>query len=396
MRSADLRSIRRGVAVLAALGVLALLERGRSFFVPLAFGACIAMCLDPVVTQLHRLRLPRSVGAALVLVAFAALLLVAVQSLHDDIDTLLRDLPGTALHFRDMLRKATLDRASWWQRLNTVARNVGAVSGAAGNAPIPVPVARDGLGAFLIQGSLGVAGVVSEAAMVMFLAYFLLIARIPSSGKIGVFDTSMLRAATVQVQRFVMLLTGTNVLLGLLTWAAFAALQVKHAAVWAVAAAVLHIVPYAGPAVFALAAGFAAAVQFESFSRGVGVAVVAVLASTLIGVVLTSWLSGKASRMNKAAVFAGLLFWGWMWGLAGLLLGTPLMMILKVVADRSPGLRWLSTLLAEEVDHPDPADDGIAGASDAPRVLHGVRPDADRAPRAAQRDSAAVAHEAGG
>jgi predicted PurR-regulated permease PerM len=382
MRSSDIRAIRRGVALLACLGVLALLERGRSFFVPLAFGACIAMCLDPVVVQLQRLRVPRTLGAALVLAAFTALLLVAVQSLQNDIDALLRELPNTALQFRDMLRRATLDRSSWWQRLNSVARNVGAVSGTSA-----VPLPRDGLSAYLIQGSLGLAGWLSEAAMVLLLAYFLLIASIPRAARIGMIDTSMLRAATVQVQRFVMLLTGTNVLLGLLTWALFAALGVSHAAVWGVAAAVLHVVPYAGPAAFAFAALFATAVQFHSFSRGLLVAGVAVAASTLIGVVLTSWLSGRASRMNKAAVFAGLLFWGWTWGLAGLLLGVPLMMILKVVADRSPGLRWLSLLLSEEPD--DAKDTGPAHDT----VLQSLRQGADGGPQSTRRDSVAIVNE---
>jgi predicted PurR-regulated permease PerM len=49
--------------------------------------------------------------------------------------------------------------------------------------------------------------------------------------------------------------------------------------------------------------------------------------------------------MNAAAMFVGLLFWGWMWGMPGLLLGAPMMMTLKVIADRLPALQWLSRLL---------------------------------------------------
>jgi len=86
-------------------------------------------------------------------------------------------------------------------------------------------------------------------------------------------------------------------------------------------------------------------------------------------------------------VFAGLLFWGWTWGLAGLLLGVPLMMILKVVADRLPGLRWLSRLLSEEQDDAD----HVGIPPDA--VLQSLRQRADSGMQMTRRDSVPIVDE---
>jgi predicted PurR-regulated permease PerM len=59
------------------------------------------------------------------------------------------------------------------------------------------------------------------------------------------------------------------------------------------------------------------------------------------------WMAGRIARMNATAVFIGLLFWGWLWGAWGLLLGIPLIVILKVIAERIEGLQPIAELLGE-------------------------------------------------
>ncbi len=72
--------------------------------------------------------------------------------------------------------------------------------------------------------------------------------------------------------------------------------------------------------------------------------VVAAIA-TLIGIVYMSWLQGRASRMNAVAVFIGVLFFGWLWGGWGLLLGLPILAVLKSISDRVESMRPVSELL---------------------------------------------------
>ena len=79
----------------------------------------------------------------------------------------------------------------------------------------------------------------------------------------------------------------------------------------------------------------------------VAVAGVALLVTTLEGFLLTPVLMGRAAKMNPVAVFVGLLFWTWMWGIPGLLLAVPLMMVIKAVCDHVEGLQPLGSFMGE-------------------------------------------------
>jgi len=85
-------------------------------------------------------------------------------------------------------------------------------------------------------------------------------------------------------------------------------------------------------------------------SGSLGLTVAAVLAvatiATLIGIGYTTWLQGRASRMNAVAVFIAVLFFGWLWGGWGLLLGLPILAVVKSISDRVEALHPLSELLA--------------------------------------------------
>ena len=66
---------------------------------------------------------------------------------------------------------------------------------------------------------------------------------------------------------------------------------------------------------------------------------------TLSGNLLTPWLTSRASRMNPVVIFVGVLAWGWLWGLSGLLLGAPILMAVKAVCDRVDDLKPVGELL---------------------------------------------------
>lgn len=132
----------------------------------------------------------------------------------------------------------------------------------------------------------------------------------------------------------------TNTIVGLAVWGAFAAFGLPDAGGWGLAAAVLHVVPYLG---MALLTGLGAAEAYlvhGTVGSALGMAAFLVLLSTIIGTVVTAWLQGRAAKMNAAAVFIGVVFWGALWGVWGLMLGPALVVLLKVVAEHSrPGQR---------------------------------------------------------
>ena len=147
-------------------------------------------------------------------------------------------------------------------------------------------------------------------------------------------------------QRYLAVTAFVNVLLGMATGLGLALIGLEHAAIWGVAIAVLHFIPYLGAAVIAAGVALAAYVQFGNAEIALAAAAIPVGAAVLIGVLLQAALLGRAARMNAPAVFIALLFWGMMWGAWGLLLAMPIMVALKSVCDRIEGLEGFSGLLA--------------------------------------------------
>jgi predicted PurR-regulated permease PerM len=98
------------------------------------------------------------------------------------------------------------------------------------------------------------------------------------------------------------------------------------------------LIPYLGPALIALASGVAALLQFGSPLDALAVAGVSLLVAGVVGLVLITWLQSHVAHMNAAVLFIALLFFGWLWGVWGLLLSAPLVAIAKVVCDRVTSL----------------------------------------------------------
>ena len=90
-----------------------------------------------------------------------------------------------------------------------------------------------------------------------------------------------------------------------------------------------------------------ALLQFGTLEMAALVGGVSLLITSLEGYLLTPWLTGRASRMNAVAVFVSVLVWGWLWGVWGLLLGVPIVMMVKAVCDRVDDFKPVGELLGE-------------------------------------------------
>jgi predicted PurR-regulated permease PerM len=120
-----------------------------------------------------------------------------------------------------------------------------------------------------------------------------------------------------------------------------------NAAVWGLLAAVANVVPYVGPTLVAGAASVMAFSHFGSVGQALLVGGIQVVITSLEGFLLTPHLMSRSARMNPVAMFIGLLFWGWLWGAWGVVLGVPLLMAIKVIADRVEDLQGLGELLGD-------------------------------------------------
>jgi predicted PurR-regulated permease PerM len=354
---------RLALPVLAVLVSVFALYWGRAFFVSLLMGILIAYALNPVVLRLQRLRVPRWLGATLVMLALCGAGALAAVPLSDQVGAVLEQVPEAArkisarLSARQGGEPGTLEKVQVAAReIENATSRVAGEPAAAKRAPaVVVEQPAFKLGSFVWSNSVAVAAFVGQAIMVMFLAFFLLLSgesfkrkflRIagPSLEKRRI-TLQCMEGINVSIQNFMFMLLTTNALLALLSWGAFLALGLENAGAWALAAGLLHFIPYAGPAVAAVAVGISAFLQYDTWSMAFAVAGASLAIATLVGMVVATLMTGKQARMNSAAVFVALLFWGWLWGVWGLLLAIPIVVTVKVVAEFIEQLHPVAELL---------------------------------------------------
>jgi len=356
----------RAPAVLALLAIVAALYLARAFVIPLLIGILASYALSPAVHLLHRCRVPRAAAAALVLAVLVGGFSWIAVSMSDDAAAMLQKLPEAARKLRQGLSEG---RAAGPTALQNVQQATKELEGAAADAAAPgkparaapaaraVPAAAPSpwLNEFMLAQSGLLMVVLAQAPMVVLLTFFLLAAGghfrrkllelvgpsvAAREGAVGI-----LEEIDAQVQRYLFTTVLVNVLLATGTWLAFEALGVERAPVWGVAAGVLHFIPYLGPVVLALASGLAAYLQFDSLLSGLAVAGTSLALAAVLGQLFTTWLQSRFASVNAAVLFIALLFFGWLWGVWGLLLGAPLVAIAKVVCDRVESLKPAGALL---------------------------------------------------
>ncbi len=348
--------------VLTVLLVLATLRWASAFFIPLMLGFMLSYALSPIVDALQRLRIPRALSAGVLIVGLLFAVGGSAYSFADDANQLLDSLPEAASKLRDAVRV----KAGKGARLDTVQKAAAQLEQAAAEAgPSAAPARgvqrvviekpRFDLREHLWNGTLGLVSLIGQVIVVTFLTYFLLLSGDTFRRKLvkitegGISNKKItvqaLDEITQQIQRYLLVQVATSIVVGVLTGLAFWALGLKHAAVWGFAGGVLNLVPYIGSAIITGAAALVAFMQFGELDNALYIAGASLAIHTVIGNLLVPWLTSRASSMNPVAVFIGVLFWGWLWGIWGLLLGIPIMMIVKAVCDRVDHLKPVGELL---------------------------------------------------
>ncbi len=354
------------LSILATLVVIFALDWAQDFVISLLLGILFAYTLNPLVAGLERIRIPRVLGACIVLVGTVCALAVGAYSLRGQMQTVLEQLPIAAGKLSSSLAGLSKDQTGTMRRMQAAASEFEKAAGqttggafaprqAATRVVVEAPGFR--LSNFLWAGSVNAVGLIGQSTMVLFLTFFLLLSGntyrrklvrltgpLMSNKRITV---HMLDDINNSIQRYMFMLLATNVLVGLLTWVTLRLIGLENAGAWAVAAGLLHIIPYFGPAVTAAGIGMAAFIQFDALPVALLIAVAPLAIATVVGVFVTTWMTGRIVRMNTAAIFISLLFWTWLWGVWGMLLSMPITVILKVLTQHVERLAPVAELLGD-------------------------------------------------
>ena len=356
------------LGILATVAFVFALQWAQKFFVPLLLGIFIAYTLNPVVRWLERIRINRVIGATLVTAVLIGGLGATLYRVQDEFFNIIDELPTLTQKVTRLVSGAVTGQGSTFQQMQKAAAEIEKATASVGqNKDARLNQRRPTLSQpaspafritdWLLAGSVGLAAFVSQATMVLFLVFFLLLSGDTFKRKLVKLTGPSLTRKKVTVhilddintsiQSYMFMLLVTNIVLALLMWVALRAIGLNNAGAWAIFAGVAHVMPYFGPLLITAATGLVAFMQFESVRMVILVAGASMAIATLVGMVVTTWMTGKIAKMNPAAVFVSLLFWGWLWGMWGLLLGVPVVVILKTVAERVEGMEFVAELLGE-------------------------------------------------
>ncbi len=384
----DVRSA--SMALIAVILSLYALQWAKEIVVPILCGVMSSYALTPVVDRMARWKLPRAAGATLLLTAILALTAWGAWALGDQTDALIDTVPTVTAKVRELSQRAT-GKTSTLVRVQKAAAELAAAAGTAdaasaaagvasgvapgrsaltGAAPASnfgkkaQPAAKEAnespgysldVRGYLLSGTLGVMSFLGKIAVIVFVALFLM-----SSG--NSFRRKMVKLAgpklsqkkvtietldeiTEQIQRYLLVQVGVSAVVGVCTWLAFMALGLNNAGVWGVVAGVTNLIPYVGALIISGGAAVVALVQFGTPQMALMIGASSFAVHTVIGNLLTPWWMGRASKMSPVAVFISVLIFGWLWGVWGLLLGVPILLVVKTVCDRVDDLKPVGELL---------------------------------------------------
>ena len=352
--------------VIMTIAIVFALDWAQSFVITMLLGILLSYTLNPLVIWLEQIKIPRVIGSTLVILAVIAAIVYSGYALRGQVQSIISKLPEAATKLTASFANKRGEPLSNIEKVQIAANQVEKATNSVTSAVpttkkqamhVIIDERKFKIGDYLWRGSLGFVGFVAETITMIFLAYFLLLSgdifkrklvRLtgPSLSRKKI-TVNMLEQINHSIQRYMLMLVVTNVLIGLMMWLALRLFGLENAGAWSVAAGFLHLVPYFGPVAIAAATGVAAYMQFDSVLTALLIAGTSLLIATFVGVFVTTWMTGRIAKMNAAAVFVSLLFFGWLWGIWGMLLGIPIIVMMKVVCEHVEDLQPIAEILGE-------------------------------------------------
>ena len=339
--------------IFTVVGVL--LYVAHNAFVPVALALLMGLVLSGPVEALHRHRVPRSLSAVLILVITLSLIGGAVSLLWTPAQTWFAKTPETIALFQHKARPLT----RFIGHLDDLANKASNLGPATKSGPVPVMAASPSGPALIIDAS---GPIIAHLLTFVIVTLFLLTGGPPMLARMTAAFVDDLDASRVQMViekvrvelgRFYLTTTFINIGLGVVTGLAMWAWGMPTPYLWGALAAMANYIPYAGAITTVGVLTLVAVVSFNTLGQIVGVAATYVLIATIEGQVAQPLLVGRRLEVNPLLIFLALWFGGLYWGIAGIVLATPALVALKVIAENAKSGRPMMEFLGPNDQAPD-------------------------------------------
>jgi predicted PurR-regulated permease PerM len=336
---------------LVGLFILALfytLHLAQAFFLPIVLAILLDFLLSPVVRALRRFGVPEPAGAGLLMLALVATFVLGLYYLSGPAARYIALAPQSIERVREKVENM---RGSMAQ-VTEAAEQVERVTDGGDQTP-KVEIQGPSLTQQVFGGT---TAFLSAATVVVFLTYFLLavgdlflqklVAVLPQFKDKRVAVT-IFRETESQISLYLFTMTLINAAVGVVTGIVLSLLGMPNPALWGVVAAVLNFVPYVGAVANVVLLAMAALVTFEDTGRALAVPGAFLALNLIESNLVTPMIYGNRMRLNTVALFVGLIFWWYIWGVPGAILAVPMMAAFKIACDHIESLAPIGEFLGK-------------------------------------------------
>ncbi|PZF77943.1 AI-2E family transporter [Aestuariivirga litoralis] len=350
------------------LAICAILYAGAEILIPVALAILLSILLAPVVTGLQRLRLPKALAAIVTVVMAALVVAVLAGFVASAVTNLAADLPS----YQSSLREKAQNLKSMTTGGGTLERAAGVLESlrkeldrpeqprSAATEPVkPIPVEiREVTGPFTSLESilsLLIHPLTQLGIIILMLTFFLIyredlrnrLIRLAGTGDIHRTTTAIDEAGRRLSRLFATQMT-INAATGAFIGTALFVIGVPGAALWGTLTMILRFVPYVGTLLAAIFPIIIAAAVGDGWTLALVTLGVVVVTETMVGHVLEPLFFGRSTGLSPVAVVVAAAFWTALWGPVGLVLSTPMTIVLLVVGRHIEALQFLEVLLGSK------------------------------------------------
>lgn len=336
-------------STVAVLAVLFTLYIARPLLLPIAIALLLNLLFAPLVRRLSRLGLPDSLGAAFVVGLLIAAFIAAGASLMDPARDWLEHAPTSV---RELSREFEQVKQPL-EGIKKLSEEVTEMTEIKTDKPKPPAVEIDAPNA-LDKVMNAIPAFAAGLAVTLLTTFFLLAGgdrrarRLLAFGRTWSVKRSMIlimREIQSEISRHLRTVTLINVALGAAVGFVMWLIDVPNPALWGTMVALLNFAPYLGAIVGAVVLTVVGAATFDGLWHALVVPGSFLLLTAVEGAVITPLVLGRRLSLNPLVVFLSVIFWGWIWGIAGALIAVPLVSTLKVILTHTPRTKAVAYML---------------------------------------------------
>jgi predicted PurR-regulated permease PerM len=347
---AAVRARSMAFTILATLALLYTLYFARDFLLPLVIALLLDLLFSPVIRALTRVGIGAPLGAAVVVVGLLAAVGFGVYELSAPVQRWATDAPKTLATAEEKMKRLLKPL----ERVRQTAEQVEtATSGATAPQTTEVVVRGPGLMARLFGTTQRFA---AAALQVIILLYFLLAAGdlflqklvkvLPQLGDKRT-AVQIARKAESSISTYLLTAMAMNIGEGIVVTVAMKVLGMPNPVLWGAMVVVLEFIPYLGAAIITIVLSVAALTTFDSVGQALLVPATFLVINLIQGQLIYPLLFSRRLMLNPVALFVGLAFWWWIWGIPGAFVAVPMMATFKIFCDHIDALRPIGEFLGQ-------------------------------------------------